>query len=581
MPEIAGPARQIVEHLRALDAGSETSSLFYSPFRTDKGNGINAWVENEASYVEATQVRIQQNLQQIEQYSLMALGFEESDKELLFAEVPWCLEDICPSNKNVARLEVLVSYALGCVFGRWDIRCAYSAPLSTENNDLFDPLPNPSSGALKDGIAQLSYDYPIRVTYEGIIVDDPGHPDDIEDRINAVLQLLWPTSRDRTANEITEFLNSSSPSLNAWIRQSLFNYHISIYSGSRRKAPIYWQLGTPSVSYSVWLYYHRFTKDTFYNVLNDYVTPKLQHEERKLTSLVQTAGPNPTASQRKEIAEQEAFVEELRIFREEVARIAPLWNPDFNDGVIINFAPLWRLVPHHRAWQKECKDCWDKLVAGDYDWSHLAMHLWPERVVPKCAKDRSLAIAHGLEDVFWIEGSDGKWQPKKVDKAVVDTLIAERTSPAVKEALHNLLHAPAPTSSRGRGPRQAARRAGLQRSVVTSAVTRANGDSTAGTPEIDPALLDAVKQAIASAADGASKPEILAATGLTNSQWNAAINALLTQGVVTKTGERRGPAITLLRWEGRPDACLPCVPLPTTQRHAHKALRGGLLRPTT
>ena len=42
--------------------------------------------------------------------------------------------------------------------------------------------------------------------------------------------------------------------------------------------------------------------------------------------------------------------------------------------------------------------------AGKYDWAHIAMHLWPERVVPKCATDRSLAIAHGLEDVFWVEG---------------------------------------------------------------------------------------------------------------------------------------------------------------------------------
>jgi hypothetical protein len=113
------------------------------------------------------------------------------------------------------------------------------------------------------------------------------------------------------------------------------------------------------------VYYQQFTKDTFYKVLHDYMTPKLQHEERKLSNLAQTAGPNPTASQRKDIAEQKVFVEELRAFREEVARIAPLWNPDLNDGVIINFAPLWRLVPHHRAWQKECKDCWDKLVAGD------------------------------------------------------------------------------------------------------------------------------------------------------------------------------------------------------------------------
>lgn len=58
-------------------------------------------------------------------------------------------------------------------------------------------------------------------------------------------------------------------------------------------------------------------------------------------------------------------------------------------------------MPQHRAWQKECKECWDSLIAGEYDWSHMAMHLWPERVVPKCADDRSLAIAHDLEEFFW------------------------------------------------------------------------------------------------------------------------------------------------------------------------------------
>lgn len=68
-----------------------------------------------------------------------------------------------------------------------------------------------------------------------------------------------------------------------------------------------------------------------------------------------------------------------------------------------------RLVPQHKAWQKECKECWDSLVAGQYDWAHLAIHLWPERVVPKCREDRSLAIAHELEDLLWVEDS-GKWR---------------------------------------------------------------------------------------------------------------------------------------------------------------------------
>ena len=80
------------------------------------------------------------------------------------------------------------------------------------------------------------------------------------------------------------------------------------------------------------------------------------------------------------------------------------------------------------------------LVSG---WAHLAMQLWPERVVPKCAKDRSLAIAHGLEEVFWVEGTDGKWTARKTPTRSVDELVRERTSPAVKSALKSLLEAPA------------------------------------------------------------------------------------------------------------------------------------------
>ena len=125
-----------------------------------------------------------------------------------------------------------------------------------------------------------------------------------------------------------------------------------------------------------------------------------------------SAGANPSAKERKEIAEQEAFVGELRSFLDEVKHVAPLWNPVLDDGVVLTMAPLWRLIPQHKPWQRELKSKWDELAAGKYDWAHVAMHLWPERVVPKCATDRSLAIAHGLEDVFWVEADDGKWRPR-------------------------------------------------------------------------------------------------------------------------------------------------------------------------
>jgi hypothetical protein len=97
-------------------------------------------------------------------------------------------------------------------------------------------------------------------------------------------------------------------------------------------------------------------------------------------------------------------------------------------------APLWRLVPH-KAWQRELKKKWVELAAGKYDWALLAMHLWPERVVPKCADDRSFAIAHGLDDVFWAVDEDGKWQLREEPTTSVEELVRQRTSTTAKEAL--------------------------------------------------------------------------------------------------------------------------------------------------
>jgi hypothetical protein len=95
------------------------------------------------------------------------------------------------------------------------------------------------------------------------------------------------------------------------------------------------------------------------------------------------------------------------------------------------------------------KSTWDALCAEKYDWAHLAMHLWPERVAPKCAKDRSLAVVHGLADVFWVEGGNGQWTSRKTPTRSVDELVRERTSPAVKSALKSLLEAPTSSGSGG------------------------------------------------------------------------------------------------------------------------------------
>jgi len=281
-------------------------------------------------------------------------------------------------------------------------------------------------------------------------------------------------------------------------------------------------------------------RDTFFRIVNDYVTPKVNHEELKLEALRRETGPTPTAYQRTAITAQERSVAELRAFREEVSRVAPLWNPDLNDGVIINFAPLWRLVPQHRSWQKECKKVWDKLCKGDFDWAHLAMHLWPERVVPKCQADRSLAIAHGLEDEFWVEDDNGKWQQREPSSARQQEIIDEKTSSAVKGALEDLLYAPAPATRNRNTARRPRPRKTTQRTQTKPPRKTPTEQTRQRRPLTEGNAAKAILAVLESAEAGLGRSAITQATGISTTEWNRAIKALVASGQVVKTGKKRG-----------------------------------------
>lgn len=403
------------------------------------------------------------------------LGLDEQDRRFIDREILPRWHSRSTTNWYAPADIDCLQYMLGLAFGRWDVRIALNHSLAPKLSDPFDPLPICPPGMLvdTDGLpAQPSSivsdewlcarpdantlppegtvkratipdsEYPLAICWNGILVDDLGHPDDIITNIRQVFDVIWQEKAHEIYAEAIEILDPGEDDLRPWFRANFFADHIKRYSKSRRKAPIYWCLSTPSRSYAVWLYYHRFSKDTLYKV-NDCVKLKLQLEERKLASLRVEIGDSPTSAQRRQLADQEKFVAELKTFHEEIALTAPLWKPDLNDGVIINFAPLWRLAPHPSSWQKECKQTWDALVRGDYDWAHLAMHLWPERIVPKCQNDRSLAIAHGLEESLWKMDKDGKWKPQGLSVSELNDLVAARSSRSVKDALERMLAAPA------------------------------------------------------------------------------------------------------------------------------------------
>lgn len=305
-------------------------------------------------------------------------------------------------------VENLFQWCLGCVAGRWDVRFARYSTLLPRLQGPFEALPRCSPGmlvgidglpAIPNGIVSEEWllarpnvislppegsvrqptipesEYPLRIAWDGIIPDDESHADDMVRRVRSVLELLWADRAESIEQEACEILDV--PSLREYFRQpkQFLDYHIKRYSKSRRKAPIYWLLQSAKKNYGLWLYYHRIDQDTLFKALTQYAEPKISLEKIGLDDLRGQLSPDLAARERRalerSVAKQEALLEELTDFRNELERLARLQlTPDFNDGVLIGMAPLHTLVP----W-KEAEKMWDELVDGKYPWSSMSQRM--------------------------------------------------------------------------------------------------------------------------------------------------------------------------------------------------------------
>lgn len=465
VPNLQGGAEEALSRLarrgwslrRSLDTCSEVSHAFVMPAvlqvegtaladRVGTWSGRVADIEAELDWLQSEVDELCFKLYGIsdEDRSAISEGLGVTDSSVDEGSAEEVGDDVEPLGADPRLLAAgLVSWAVGVGVGRFDVRLATGDRELVAEPDPFDPLPNCSPSMLT-GEDDLPVDepplgYPVPVS--PVLVNDRGHEFDITGRVRAVFDEVFGVDADSWWTDAGEALGGRRGEISTWLRKGFFEHHLKSYSKSRRrKAPILWPLGTSSGSYVVWLYAHRTTADSLFQVLNDIVVPKLRAEQRHLTELIQEAGPNPSAGQREAIDVQETLVGELRELRDELEAVTPFWVPDLDDGIVIILAPLWRLFAHHRPWSRELKGYWDKLTLGVYDWAQLAMHLWPERVVPKCAEDRSLAIAHGLEDEFWFQDpdNDDKWHPRPTPTTPIDQLVAERHKPATKAALQQV-----------------------------------------------------------------------------------------------------------------------------------------------
>jgi len=372
---LAALARLAWSLKRTLDTVEETSHAFLLPaaLRPRLGSYDPLVIEAELERIQA----------EIDAIAFDLYGFSPEDRaavvqpasgmddETIDAEDE-AEDDSLPADAQSA----LLSWAVGVAFGRFDLRLATGERAAPPEPEPFDPLPARSPGMLPEGDAPFH-------GHAGILVDDPGHPHDLARLVETVLERVeMPVPQD----------------VRAWLRKAFFPFHLQQYSRSRRKAPLYWPLSTPSGAYTLWLYTPSLSSQTLYAALNDFIEPKLHDLGRALTVL-RGKGAARSGAENKEMASLQDLEIELIELRDTLRDLAPGYRPNPDDGVQISAAPLWPLF-RHKPWQKVLKETWDKLRKGDYDWAHLAVSYWPARVREKCRTDKSLAIAHDLEALY-------------------------------------------------------------------------------------------------------------------------------------------------------------------------------------
>ncbi len=366
---------------RTLDTTEEASHAFLLPgsLRPRQGDFVPFAIEAEQASIQ-TEIDVAcfdlYGFCQADLTAVQANGGGMTEGESVSTDAEDDVVDVEDSLEPVDQTAGLLSWAVGVAFGRFDWRLATGDRPAPPEPDPFAPLPAKSPGMLPDG-AELFHNH------ADILVDDAGYPHDLPRLVEEVLARVdAPVAVD----------------VRRWIQRDFFPVHLQRYSKSRRKAPIYWPLATASAGYTLWLYYPRLTGQTLFTAVNDFIDPKLEQIGKQTAALRSKASARSREEDRGLEALQ-ALEAELMELRNTLLRIAPTYRPNHDDGVQITAAPIWPLF-RHKPWQKLLKDTWAKLEKGEYDWAHLAMAYWPDRVREKCRTDKSLAIAHDLESLY-------------------------------------------------------------------------------------------------------------------------------------------------------------------------------------
>ena len=309
------------------------------------------------------------------------------------------------SNQNLidkkTMAQEIVMELVGMAFGRWNTAYAKGEQAIPEFGDVFDALPFMPVVSQGEAACPAQLDVPT----DGILTNNSDSSLCLASHVREVMHYLWADRADDMEYELCQLIGCKS--LQAYLASptGFFDYHFKRYTKSRRKAPIYWLLASEDGTVDYWVYYPKLSKNTLPQLII-----RLREQQEQLRTRLNAA---LAAHDKTQESQTRAEQEQVEGMMDELNRIlAAGYVPNHDDGVPVTAAPLLHLAAS-RPWRVECEKNMELLEKGDYDWSHLAMSMYPARVTQKAKKDWCMALTHGLEHICENKPKEKKARKKK------------------------------------------------------------------------------------------------------------------------------------------------------------------------
>lgn len=249
----------------------------------------------------------------------------------------------------------LLSYAVGCIFGRYSLE-KEGLILANQGETLQDYL---------DKVAKSQKELAFVPDEDNVIpvLDEEWFDDDIVNRVKAFIRAVWgDASYQDNIQYIEEVLGKD---LRKYLTKDFYKDHIKRY----KKRPIYWMFSSPKGHFNVLIYMHRYTPDTLNFILNSYLRPymeKISNDIKRQEDIIITGSAAEQGKARKRQDALKDILKDCEAYEYDI--LYPLAGErivlDLDDGVLVNYNKFGKAI----ATVAGLNDAAAKKKVKEFDW---------------------------------------------------------------------------------------------------------------------------------------------------------------------------------------------------------------------